>query len=83
LKLLASLADRKGGQAKISSKSNKALASFLDLHVLGMMAHFADVIDAPLDVHAWEDKLYCLCAIEDMLTMARDHFNFGIAIPQV
>ncbi|KAF1987090.1 hypothetical protein K402DRAFT_463189 [Aulographum hederae CBS 113979] len=82
IKTLASLMERVG-QHRAPPKSSKTLAAFLETHVLGIMTHFAEVIDpgsgneSPIS-----DKVRCLHAIEDMIAIAKG-YNFSIAIPQI
>ena len=57
------------------------LGPFFEDHVLGIMAHFSDTINDGLDSQPMLEKLRCLGAIREMLTLAKSHISSGL--PQV
>ena len=57
------------------------LGPFFEDHVLGIMAHFSDTINDGLDSQPMLEKLRCLGAIREMLTLAKNHISSGL--PQV
>lgn len=71
---------RPGGQSK-APKPAKALSSFLEAHVLGIMSHFTDVIDSSLDKQSLAEKIRALKAVEQLIILAKS--QTGIALPQV
>jgi len=81
LKTLASITERKTGNQKSSSKADKMLLTFLDNQLLGIMAHFSDVIDVSRDRQTTVDKKLCLHAVETLIVISKGHIN--IALPQV
>jgi serine/threonine-protein kinase ATR len=80
LRLLAAINERKPGSSK-SSKSGKYLSSFLEAHILGIMSHFTDIIDAPIERQPLADKSQALRAVEQLIIVGRS--QVGIAIPQI
>ncbi|KAK5172495.1 hypothetical protein LTR04_000014, partial [Oleoguttula sp. CCFEE 6159] len=75
-----SLTMQKGGLSKGASKQNRLLASFFDQHVLGIMAHFSDIIGDGLVIQPTAEKKRSLRAIEEMINIAKTHVS--IALPQ-
>ncbi|TLD37485.1 ABC1 family protein [Venturia nashicola] len=79
-RLLAMASERKpGGQSK-ALKPAKALSSFLEAHVLGIMSHFTDIIDSSLEKQPLAEKTRALKAVEQLITLAKS--QAGIALPQ-
>ncbi|KAF2097301.1 hypothetical protein NA57DRAFT_41563 [Rhizodiscina lignyota] len=83
IKTFIMIAERRPGQGKQSSKTGKLLAQFLDSHILGIMTHFSEIIDAPRDVHPLSEKVRSIRAITEMLLLSAADFQFTIAIPQM
>ncbi|KAF2867552.1 protein kinase rad3 [Massariosphaeria phaeospora] len=77
---LTMLAEMKDGQRRSSSK-NKTLQSFFEIHILGIMAHFSEVLDSPLAVHPLSERKRCVGAIGEMIILANNYVSF--ALPQV
>ncbi|KAF2206005.1 hypothetical protein GQ43DRAFT_427658 [Delitschia confertaspora ATCC 74209] len=78
---LASLADTtKSGHRKHTKKDN-LLSEFFESHILGIMAHFSDVLDNPQPIHPISERRRCLGAMEEMIHMATTHVS--IALPQL
>ncbi|KAF2813925.1 protein kinase rad3 [Mytilinidion resinicola] len=77
---LAMLAGGKTG-SKTATKKAKALVLFFESHVLGIMAHFSEVLDAPHETHPVQERRRCVGAIEEMINLAKGHVN--IALPQI
>ncbi|TKA57007.1 hypothetical protein B0A49_10588, partial [Cryomyces minteri] len=75
-----SLAMQKGGLSKGASRQTRLLASFFDQHVLGIMAHFSDIIGDGLVIQPTAEKKRSLRAIEEMINIAKTHVS--IALPQ-
>jgi serine/threonine-protein kinase ATR len=80
LRLLAAINERKSGSGK-SSKSSKHLSAFLEAHILGIMSHFTDIIDAPITRQPLAEKKRALRAVEQLVIIGKS--QVGIAIPQV
>ncbi|KAF1947946.1 hypothetical protein EJ02DRAFT_429695 [Clathrospora elynae] len=84
--LLAMLApDTKSGQRKSTSKS-KTLDAFCEAHILGIMAFFSNVIEAPLAQgkfvpRAMPERKRCIAAIGDLISLAR--YSVDGALPQI
>lgn len=81
LKTLAMITERKASSQKSSSKADKMLLSFLDNQLLGIMAHFSDIIDVSRDRQTTADKKRCLHGVETLIAISKGHIN--IALPQV
>ncbi|OCK82203.1 hypothetical protein K432DRAFT_473031 [Lepidopterella palustris CBS 459.81] len=78
---LAILAEGKSAHAKTPPKKNKSLVPFFESHVLGIMAHFSDVLDSPLGTHSVSERRRCVGAIGEMINLAKAHVS--IALPQL
>lgn len=68
-----------------SGSSNKrgtsVVGSFLEQHILGLLAHFSDFIN---EFRGWQptaEKIRCLRGIEEMINVGKSHIN--AALPQV
>jgi serine/threonine-protein kinase ATR len=81
LKTLAMITERKPGNQKSSSKADKMLLTFLDNQLLGIMAHFSDILDVSRDRQTTAHKKRCLYAVETLIAISKGHIN--IALPQV
>ncbi|KAF2473193.1 uncharacterized protein BDR25DRAFT_257421, partial [Lindgomyces ingoldianus] len=77
---LAALAEMKNGQRKTSSKK-RTISSFFESHILGIMAHFSEVLDNPHANHALLERKRCVGAIGEMIGLADSYASF--ALPQV
>lgn len=78
---LASLAERKGGRSRSSTRSEKILATFFENHILGIIAYFSEVIENSREPRSIGERRRSLAAIEEMIVLAKD--NVAIALPQV
>jgi serine/threonine-protein kinase ATR len=74
------LAEMKNGQRKTASKK-KLLYSFFEVHILGIMAHFSEVLDNPHANHQVLERKRCVGAIGEMIKLADICVSF--ALPQV
>lgn len=83
IKTFVVLAERRPGQGKQPSKTSKLLAQFLDSHILGIMTHFSEIVDAAEEVHSPSEKVRSIRAMHEMFSLAAADFNFSIAIPQI
>ncbi|KAI9673387.1 MAG: serine/threonine-protein kinase M1 [Caeruleum heppii] len=80
--LLATLTHRRGTQSKSSSASAGGMVgAFFQTHVLGIMSHFAEVINAPREGQLAIEKKRCLKGIEEMIRLAKQHV--ANALPQI
>jgi hypothetical protein len=70
---------RKAGQAKTTTKKKRPTSTFLEAHVLGIMAYFSDEIDSV--THPAAEKLRSIRAIEEVIALSKS--AAGIALPQV
>ncbi|KAF1999599.1 hypothetical protein P154DRAFT_467308, partial [Amniculicola lignicola CBS 123094] len=77
---LATLAQMRNGHKKTPSKK-KTLSSFFEAHILGIMAHFSDVLDNPLANHPLQERKRCVGAIGEMIGLAGSYASF--ALPQL
>ena len=82
---LAMLADSKTGQRKSASKA-KTLDAFCETHILGIIAHFSDVIESPTvqgkaAPQALPERKRCIAAIGDLISLAR--YSVNGALPQI
>lgn len=57
------------------------LLTFLDNQLLGIMAHFTDIIDVSRDRQTTTEKKRCLHGVETLIAISKGHIN--IALPQV
>ncbi|KAF2280300.1 protein kinase rad3 [Westerdykella ornata] len=76
---LVALADMKNGQRKSSGKK-KALEAFFEVHLLGIMAHFSEILDSAVSYPVVEKKR-CVGAINEMITIAGNCASS--ALPQI
>lgn len=78
------LADTKTGRK--SASKTKSLDSFCETHILGIIAHFTDVIEGPLaqgksTQQPLPERKRCIAAIGELISLAR--YNVNGALPQV
>jgi len=69
----------KNGQRKTASKK-KTLYSFFEVHILGIMAHFSEVLHNPHANHQVLERKRCVGAIGEMIKLANNCVSF--ALPQ-
>jgi serine/threonine-protein kinase ATR len=79
------LADTKSGQRKSASKT-KNLDSFCETHILGIIAHFTNIIESPLaqgkaTIQPLSERKRSIGAIVELISLARRNVNG--ALPQV
>ncbi|KAF2712355.1 hypothetical protein K504DRAFT_372017 [Pleomassaria siparia CBS 279.74] len=77
---LAVLAEMKNGHKKATSKK-KTLYAFFEVHILGIMAHFSEVLDNPHANHQLIERKRCVGAIGEMINLANNCVSF--ALPQI
>ncbi|KAF1842478.1 uncharacterized protein K460DRAFT_346363 [Cucurbitaria berberidis CBS 394.84] len=82
---LATLADSKTGQRKSASKT-KVLDAFCETHILGIIAHFSDIIESSLAQsktvpQTVPERKRCIAAIGDLVSLAR--YSVNGALPQI
>ena len=70
----------KPGQRKAGPKK-KTLSSFLESHILGIIALFSDVLDNAQGVYSLSERKRCLGAVKEMIGLAKEHVS--VALPQV
>ncbi|KAF2019578.1 hypothetical protein BU24DRAFT_419179 [Aaosphaeria arxii CBS 175.79] len=76
---LAALAETRPGQRKVATK--RSLDSFFEFNILGIMANFSEVLDAPLANHPLLERKRCVGAIREMIGLAKD--DASLALPQI
>ncbi|EMC92674.1 hypothetical protein BAUCODRAFT_77061 [Baudoinia panamericana UAMH 10762] len=81
IQVFACMTDRRPGQSKNHGKGNKALYGFLEAHVLGIMAHFSQLLDGPQAAETTAERLRALKAISDLIHLAKKHVS--TALPQL
>lgn len=79
------LADPKLAQRKSASKT-KSLDSFCEVHILGIIAYFTNVIESPLSqgktvTQPLPERKRCIAAIGELINVAR--YSINGALPQV
>lgn len=79
------LADSKSSQRKSVSKS-KSLDSFCEVHILGIIAYFTNVIESPMAqgkaaTQPLPERRRCIAAIGELISLAR--YSVNGALPQV
>lgn len=75
----AALSDGKAGLSKTPSKQTKLVTAFFETHILGIMAHFSDVVDSAL--HPVSEKRRSLKGVREMISLAGS--SVSVALPQV
>ena len=76
--VFAGIAGRGPGQTK--SKPSRAVVEFFDVHVLGIMAHFSEVLESAQG-YTKREKVRCVTAIAEMITVAKKQVI--TALPQI
>ena len=66
---------------KLAAKQNRAMLGFFEQRVLGIMAHFSDIIEKGRVTHPMVEKRRCLRAIEELMDLSKGRVS--IALPQV
>ena len=80
LRLLASINERRSGAVK-TARSNKTLVAFLEGHILGIMSHFSDILDAAPEKQPLSEKKRALQAVEQLIIVGEARIS--IAVPQI
>ncbi len=75
----AALSDGKAGLSKTPSKQTKLVTAFFETNILGIMAHFSDVVDSAL--HPVSEKRRSLKGVREMISLATS--SVSVALPQV
>ncbi|KAI9688750.1 MAG: serine/threonine-protein kinase M1 [Bathelium mastoideum] len=75
----AALVEAKNSRS--SAKQGRAMLAFFEQHILGIMAHFSDVIENGRIPWPILEKKRCLCAIEETLGLSKGRVS--IALPQL
>jgi serine/threonine-protein kinase ATR len=65
---------------KKSTSKKRTLESFFEVHLLGIMAHFSEILDSAVNYPLVEKKR-CVGAINEMITIAGNCVSS--ALPQV
>ncbi|KAF2747396.1 hypothetical protein M011DRAFT_458655 [Sporormia fimetaria CBS 119925] len=78
-RILVALADMKAGQKKPKNQK-RALESFFEVHLLGIMAHFSEILDSVVS-HPIVEKRRCVGAINELISIAESNICF--ALPQM
>lgn len=81
LRLLASVTHGRQSSSRGTARKIDAIGPFFEDHVLGIMANFSDTINDGRDSQPISEKLRCLGAIKEMLSLAQNHVSNGL--PQV
>ena len=67
---------------EMKQKKGNVTGRFLQIHMLGLMARFADIInDAMVTNTTIQEQLRCIRAMEEMIKVCKDYIR--IARPQV
>ena len=80
LRLLAWINERKPGISK-AGRSSKTLLAFLEGHILGIMSHFSDILDAAPERQLLSEKKRALQAVEQLIIVGQSRIS--IAVPQI
>lgn len=81
LHFLASLMYGKHGTPRGTARKNNITGSFFEAHVLGIMANLSDTINDNKGTQTAGEKMRCIKAIQEMVTMAKSNVNN--ALPQI
>ena len=57
------------------------MMGFFEQHILGIMAHFSDIIEKGQVIYPLTEKKRCLRAIEEVLNLSKGRIS--VALPQV
>lgn len=79
---LAFFVERRNGQSR-ASKNAKHLDSFFDNHILGIMAHFTDILDFAKDRYELAERQQALDAIQQLIVLAHSASQLSAIVPQV
>ncbi|KAK8173648.1 hypothetical protein IWX90DRAFT_148777 [Phyllosticta citrichinensis] len=79
----AVIAERSTRNTKANTRANpsKMIAEFFHNHILGIMAYFSDMIDNPKDPKPISERIKCLGALEEMISLAGSSVSVGL--PQI
>ncbi|KAL9604378.1 MAG: hypothetical protein Q9219_000566 [cf. Caloplaca sp. 3 TL-2023] len=81
LHFLASLLYGKHGTPRGTARKNTVTGSFFENHVLGIMTCLSDTINESKGMQILAEKIRCLRAIQEMISIARSNVNS--ALPQI
>lgn len=81
IQTFANLAERRPGQSRAHSKSNRTVAEFFDTHILGIMAQYSQFLEGLIGAPPVHEKVRVLNAIKDMIRLTKSHAS--IALPQI
>ncbi|SMR49430.1 unnamed protein product [Zymoseptoria tritici ST99CH_3D1] len=76
---VANINERTPGQRKMNSK--RALASFLERHILGILTHFSMILEGGIGAEPTSEKTRCLKAMIEMFELTKGHLT--VALPQI
>ncbi|KAK3050228.1 serine/threonine-protein kinase M1 [Extremus antarcticus] len=79
--VFANISERRPGQAKAHSKAAKTVMEFFENHILGIMTYFSEVLENAQGMYTSQEKIQCINAIGEMITMVKQHVN--VALPQI
>ncbi|KAK8184448.1 hypothetical protein BC567DRAFT_246964 [Phyllosticta citribraziliensis] len=76
----AVIAERSTRNTKANTRANpsKMIAEFFHNHILGIMAYFSDMIDNPKDPKPISERIKCLGALEEMISLAESSVSVGL-----
>ncbi|USW55643.1 Putative phosphatidylinositol 3-/4-kinase, catalytic domain, FATC domain, UME [Septoria linicola] len=77
----ANIAERAPGQRKAHAKSSRAVSTFLDDKVLGILTLFSTMLESGPRSESTMEKLRCLKGMTDMFIIAKGKLSF--ALPQI
>ena len=77
----ANIAERLPGQRKVHAKSSRAVASFFDDKILGILTHFSGQLETGPQSESIMEKIRCLKGLTDMLIIAKGQLS--AALPQI
>ncbi|KAK7608921.1 hypothetical protein JOL62DRAFT_524081 [Phyllosticta paracitricarpa] len=79
----AVVAERSTRNNKANTRANspKMIDEFFQNHILGIMAYFSDMIDNSKDPKPKTERINCLGALEDMISLAGSSVSVGL--PQI
>ena len=77
----ANIAERRLGQAKVHSKSSRAVSELFESNILGIMTYFSEVLENTQGIYPKPEKVRCLRAIGEMINM--NGRQVALALPQI
>lgn len=77
----ANIAQRRPGQIKAFSKASRTVADYFETHILGIIAHFGEVMENTQGLYPSEEKILCIKGIGEMIIMMKQ--QVVIALPQL